>query len=210
MVDLDAALGKQLFDVAVGEAKAEVPADRQHDHIRREAETGEGRPCNGIGADPASSHDASLAARVCSQQMQQRRERGCDLDSESCLADPGRSRDRHGADVAVQQQLPQQRKLPCPFPPAGSPTPGAAGEPPCAPPAKRSLRGDSSLPSPCSEPASLDRSARGGRSGAARTQAWGHPEPRRHSSPPIATGTVHSVSRTVRPAGRHHVSCSHE
>src|SRR5512132_825701 len=66
MVDLDAALGEQLFDVAVGEAKAEVPADRQHDHIRREAETGEGRPCNGIGADPASSHDASLAARVCS------------------------------------------------------------------------------------------------------------------------------------------------
>ena len=143
-------------------------------------------------ADAAGSHDASLAARICSQQMQQRRERGCDLDSESCLADPGRSRDRHGADVAVQQQLPQQRKLPCPFPPA------------------RSLRGDSSLPSPCSEPASLDRSARRGRSGAARTQAWGHPEPRRHSSPPIATGTVHSVSRTVRPAGRHHVSCSHE
>jgi AcrR family transcriptional regulator len=66
MVDLDAALGEQLFDVAVGEAKAQVPADRQHDHIRREAETGEGGLCNGMGADPASSHDASLAARVCS------------------------------------------------------------------------------------------------------------------------------------------------
>ena len=63
MVDLDTAFGEQLFDVAVGEAKAQVPADRQHDHIRREAETGEGRPCNGIGADPASSHDTSLAAR---------------------------------------------------------------------------------------------------------------------------------------------------
>src|SRR5512132_964830 len=57
MVDLDAALGEQLFDVAVGEAKAEVPTDRQHDHIRREAETGEGRPCRGSGADAASSHD---------------------------------------------------------------------------------------------------------------------------------------------------------
>jgi hypothetical protein len=72
VVDLDAAFGEQLFDVAVGEAKAQVPADRQHDHIRREAETGEGRLWDGIGADAVSSHDTSLAARVCSQQMQQR------------------------------------------------------------------------------------------------------------------------------------------
>jgi hypothetical protein len=72
VVDLDAALGEQLLDVVVGEAKAQVPADRQHDHIRRKAETGEGRPCNGIGVDAASSHDTSLAGRVCSQQMQQR------------------------------------------------------------------------------------------------------------------------------------------
>ena len=36
VVDLDAALGEQLLGVAVGEAKAQVPADRQHDHIRRE------------------------------------------------------------------------------------------------------------------------------------------------------------------------------
>jgi len=57
MVDLDAALGEQLLDVAVGEAEAQVPADCQHDHIRRNAETGEGRPCNGIGPDAASSHD---------------------------------------------------------------------------------------------------------------------------------------------------------
>jgi hypothetical protein len=56
VVDLDAAFGEQLFDVAVGEAKAQVPADRQLDHIRREAETGEGRPWDGIGADAASSH----------------------------------------------------------------------------------------------------------------------------------------------------------
>jgi hypothetical protein len=53
------------------EAKAQVPADGKHDHIRREAETGEGRPCNRIGPDAASSHDTSLAARARSQQMQQ-------------------------------------------------------------------------------------------------------------------------------------------
>src|SRR5512132_2668612 len=73
MVDLDAALGEQLFDVAVGEAKAEVPADRQHDHIRREAETGEGRPCNGIGADPAVLMTPVWLLGSAPQQMQQRR-----------------------------------------------------------------------------------------------------------------------------------------
>jgi len=44
VVDLDTALGQQLFDVAVGEAEAQVPADRQHDHVRWEPEAGEGRP----------------------------------------------------------------------------------------------------------------------------------------------------------------------
>jgi hypothetical protein len=63
VVDLDAAFGEQLLDVALGQAKAQVPADGKHDHIRREAETGEGRPCNRIGPDAASSHDTSLAAR---------------------------------------------------------------------------------------------------------------------------------------------------
>jgi hypothetical protein len=72
MIDVDAALGEQFLDVAVRQLEAQVPADRPHDHIRRKAETGKGRPCNGIGADAASSHDTSLAARVCSQQMQQR------------------------------------------------------------------------------------------------------------------------------------------
>jgi hypothetical protein len=57
VVDLDAAFGEQLLDVAVRQRETQVPADRQHDHIRREAETGEGGPCNGIGADAASSHD---------------------------------------------------------------------------------------------------------------------------------------------------------
>jgi hypothetical protein len=72
VVDSDAALGEQLLGVAVGEANAQRPADRQRDHIRREAEPGDGRPWDGTGADAASSHDASLAGRVCSQQLQQR------------------------------------------------------------------------------------------------------------------------------------------
>jgi hypothetical protein len=38
VVDLDAAFGEQLLDVAVGQAEAQVPADRQHDHIGWEAE----------------------------------------------------------------------------------------------------------------------------------------------------------------------------
>jgi hypothetical protein len=35
VADLDTPLGAQLLDVAVGQAEAQVPADRQHDHIRR-------------------------------------------------------------------------------------------------------------------------------------------------------------------------------
>jgi hypothetical protein len=42
MVDLDTSLGEEFLKVAVGQAEAQVPADRQHDHIRREAEAGEG------------------------------------------------------------------------------------------------------------------------------------------------------------------------
>jgi hypothetical protein len=42
VVDLDAALGEELFDVPVGEAEARVPADRQGDDLGREAVPGEG------------------------------------------------------------------------------------------------------------------------------------------------------------------------
>jgi hypothetical protein len=43
VLDLDATLGEQRFDVAVRQAEAQVPADRQDDHVGREAEAGEGR-----------------------------------------------------------------------------------------------------------------------------------------------------------------------
>ena len=42
VVDLNAPFGEQFFDVAVGETKAEVPADRDHDDIGWEAEAAEG------------------------------------------------------------------------------------------------------------------------------------------------------------------------
>jgi hypothetical protein len=42
VVDLDAALGEEFFEVAVGQAEAQVPADREHNHLGWEAEAGEG------------------------------------------------------------------------------------------------------------------------------------------------------------------------
>jgi hypothetical protein len=50
VVDLDAALGQQLLDVPVGQAEAQLPADRYDHDIGWEAEAGEGRPSasNGI------------------------------------------------------------------------------------------------------------------------------------------------------------------
>jgi hypothetical protein len=50
VIDLDASLGEQLLDVAIGQAEAQVPADRQDDHVRWEAEAGECRPGDGCGA----------------------------------------------------------------------------------------------------------------------------------------------------------------
>jgi hypothetical protein len=43
MVDLDTAFDQQFLDVAVGKAVAQVPANRHHDHLRREPEPGERR-----------------------------------------------------------------------------------------------------------------------------------------------------------------------
>ena len=41
VVDLDAALGEQFFEVSVGEAVPEVAAHREQDHLGREPEPGE-------------------------------------------------------------------------------------------------------------------------------------------------------------------------
>jgi hypothetical protein len=42
VVDLETALGEQLLDVAIGQAEAQIPADRDDDDVGREAEAGEG------------------------------------------------------------------------------------------------------------------------------------------------------------------------
>ena len=60
VVDFDAAFGEQFFDVAEGQAETQVPADRQHDHLGREAEASEGRSRAGSRARAAGSHDNSL------------------------------------------------------------------------------------------------------------------------------------------------------
>jgi hypothetical protein len=43
VVDVDPALGQQLFEIAVGKAIAQIPAHRQHDHLGRKPEPGERR-----------------------------------------------------------------------------------------------------------------------------------------------------------------------
>src|SRR5215218_1508901 len=63
MVDLGTALSEQLLDVAVGEAEAEVPADRQHDYVRWEPEASEGRPRDCTRTNATGSHADSLAAQ---------------------------------------------------------------------------------------------------------------------------------------------------
>jgi hypothetical protein len=64
VVDLDPALGEQFLDIAIGQAEAQVPADRQHNHIGWEPEAGEGGPYSGSRTRAASSHTESLAART--------------------------------------------------------------------------------------------------------------------------------------------------
>jgi hypothetical protein len=71
MVDLDPALGEELFDVAVRQAEAQVPADREHDHLGWEAEAGKGGPRDWREARAVGSHAASLAAATPAQPTQQ-------------------------------------------------------------------------------------------------------------------------------------------
>jgi hypothetical protein len=49
VVDLDAPLGEQLLDVAVGQAEVQVPADRDDDHLGRETEAGKADCGRGAG-----------------------------------------------------------------------------------------------------------------------------------------------------------------
>jgi hypothetical protein len=44
VINLDTTLGQQLLDISIGQPVTQVPPHRNHDHIRREPETGEARP----------------------------------------------------------------------------------------------------------------------------------------------------------------------
>jgi hypothetical protein len=63
VVDFDAPFGQQLFDVAVRLSVLQVPADRNHDHIRRETELSETRP-RWWHSDRATKHRLSLPQPV--------------------------------------------------------------------------------------------------------------------------------------------------
>jgi hypothetical protein len=69
VVDLDTTLGEQLLDISVGQAKAQVSADGEHDDVTREAEAGKGRSRKRSLASAAAFHTGSLAAST--------RRRGC-------------------------------------------------------------------------------------------------------------------------------------
>jgi hypothetical protein len=47
VVDPDTTLAEEFLEVAVGQAEAQVPADRQHHHLGREAEASEGPSAQG-------------------------------------------------------------------------------------------------------------------------------------------------------------------
>jgi hypothetical protein len=45
VIDLDAPFGEELFEIAVTQPEAEIPADRKHDHPRAESKPHERRKC---------------------------------------------------------------------------------------------------------------------------------------------------------------------
>jgi hypothetical protein len=62
--DLDTPLGEQLLDISVRQPEAQVPADRQHDDIGREAEAGEGDRLMGMGREPRVLMPQSACTRL--------------------------------------------------------------------------------------------------------------------------------------------------
>jgi len=60
VVDLDTALSQQLLQIPVGQAVAQVPADRDRDHLGWEPEPSERRPIDLGVADTTTTHRHSL------------------------------------------------------------------------------------------------------------------------------------------------------
>ena len=61
VIDLDATLGQEFFNVAVGESVSEVPADGEHDHFGWESVAGERCAIDGCWLLPSMVHLFSLA-----------------------------------------------------------------------------------------------------------------------------------------------------
>jgi hypothetical protein len=62
VIDIDAALGEEIFEIAIRQTEPEIPADRQHDHLRREPEPRERRKLLDWRCGPtATPHRRTLA-----------------------------------------------------------------------------------------------------------------------------------------------------
>jgi hypothetical protein len=72
VVDLNAPLSQELFDVAEGQAETQVPTDRQHNHVGREAKASEGRSREGRRGGRRVLMTTVCLLRARWQQMQQR------------------------------------------------------------------------------------------------------------------------------------------
>ena len=61
VIDLDAALREEFVEIAIRQTETEIPADRQHDHLRREPEAGERRRVERRHWTTATPHYSTLA-----------------------------------------------------------------------------------------------------------------------------------------------------
>jgi hypothetical protein len=63
VINLDAALGQKLVDVAIGQAVAQLPVDRERDHLGREPEPDERRPVEARTDSSESTHRPSFPSQ---------------------------------------------------------------------------------------------------------------------------------------------------
>jgi hypothetical protein len=66
VINLDTAFSQQLLHVPIGQAVAQVPPHRHHDHLRRETEPREARPRRRY-STMATTHQLSLPEHVIGQ-----------------------------------------------------------------------------------------------------------------------------------------------
>jgi hypothetical protein len=64
VIDIDAALGKELLEIAIRQPEAQIPANRQHDHLGREPEASERREFERRHWTTVALHQRTLALGV--------------------------------------------------------------------------------------------------------------------------------------------------